>query len=341
MLGLQTSDTETGHLFIQPDYTLPAKDLYRKVARQILLRSGSLEILSSVQHSTTSLLWKNPQLPSWVPNWNTASVHTLSPSAPDRHSAAGARSSTRIDFDGSDILLVKGIEVDIISEVLPLMSGKDLLPVSLRNNGPLRRYFETEAGIRLLSRTMTAGKDWYGALITDSDSHVADFAAYLLQPVDPEKEFFISPIVSLYRQILWAHKWQARQYLIPMLLRHSPTILSEWFQRLWYGKPTRTYDLETLGQQGDVDRFLQAASTTCTGRRLFVTTGGYLGLGPEAMTEGDGVCILFGGSVPFVLRLEDKRGKLVGECYVDKLMSGEAVDKGSLGKIEERLFKLH
>jgi Heterokaryon incompatibility protein (HET) len=341
LLGLRISDTGRGDMFIQPDYKLSAEDLYKKVARQILLRSGSLEILSSVQHSAFSLLGKNQQLPSWVPNWNRAFVHTLSPWASEQHSADRGCSPKRIDFDGTDILLVNGVEVDIISEVLPLMSGKDFLPISLRNSGPLRHYFQTEAGIRLLSRTMTAGKDWYGRLIADSDSHVADFAAYLLQPVDPGKEFFISPIVSLYRQILAAHQWHSDLYIILMLLRHVPTILSEWFQKWWQGELRRKYDLRALGRKGDVDRFLQAASTTCIGRRLFVTTGGYLGLGPEAITEGDRVCILFGGSVPFVLRSEDNRDKLVGECYVEKLMRGEAVEERRLGTMKVKLFKLH
>lgn len=48
--------------------------------------------------------------------------------------------------------------------------------------------------------------------------------------------------------------------------------------------------------------------------RFFATDKGYLGRGPVGMKEGDVVCLLFGGRVPFVLR-EDEDGyyRLVGE----------------------------
>jgi len=49
----------------------------------------------------------------------------------------------------------------------------------------------------------------------------------------------------------------------------------------------------------------------------------------------------FGGSVLFILMHEDEHYKLVGECYVDGLMRGEAVEKLRLGKLEEKHFKLY
>jgi len=45
------------------------------------------------------------------------------------------------------------------------------------------------------------------------------------------------------------------------------------------------------------------------------------------MKEGDLVCILFGGSVPSILRSADEQYQLVGEYYVDGLMRGEGVKK--------------
>jgi hypothetical protein len=38
------------------------------------------------------------------------------------------------------------------------------------------------------------------------------------------------------------------------------------------------------------------------GRCLFITTQGYMGIGPARMVPGDLVCSLFGASVPFLLR---------------------------------------
>jgi hypothetical protein len=73
-------------------------------------------------------------------------------------------------------------------------------------------------------------------------------------------------------------------------------------------------------------------------RRFFVTREGKFGLGPAGILSGDKVYILPSGPVPFILRLLqpgelDKpcthtKGPcfvLVGDCYLDGIMSGEAL----------------
>ncbi|KAM0145510.1 hypothetical protein ACHAPG_011586, partial [Botrytis cinerea] len=37
-------------------------------------------------------------------------------------------------------------------------------------------------------------------------------------------------------------------------------------------------------------------------RRFFITESGYIGLGPPCMKDGDSVCILFGGTTPYIVR---------------------------------------
>jgi hypothetical protein len=67
---------------------------------------------------------------------------------------------------------------------------------------------------------------------------------------------------------------------------------------------------------------------TIARRRFFITGKRMLGLGPAAIEGGDVVVILFGGSVPFVLRPSDdgRHWRLVGECYVHDVMDSRAVD---------------
>ena len=63
----------------------------------------------------------------------------------------------------------------------------------------------------------------------------------------------------------------------------------------------------------------------------------WIGLAPMASRIGDVVCILYGCSVPVVLRPDADGGKwwqLVGECYVHGMMDGEAI-VGSEGRGEE------
>ncbi|KAJ4352232.1 uncharacterized protein N0V89_007579 [Didymosphaeria variabile] len=59
-------------------------------------------------------------------------------------------------------------------------------------------------------------------------------------------------------------------------------------------------------------------------RRLFNTTGGYLGLGPRDVQKGDSICVLHGSPFPMVLRQLGESWEIVGEAYIHGLMDGEA-----------------
>jgi hypothetical protein len=69
-----------------------------------------------------------------------------------------------------------------------------------------------------------------------------------------------------------------------------------------------------------------------SGRRMFITSRGYIGLGPVHTQIGDEVAILLGGSTPFMLReaVSAKAGEthwnLLGDCYVHGCMDGELVE---------------
>ncbi|OTA52530.1 HET-domain-containing protein [Hypoxylon sp. EC38] len=62
-------------------------------------------------------------------------------------------------------------------------------------------------------------------------------------------------------------------------------------------------------------------------RRFFVTTNGYVGLGPPSLETGDSVCVLVPGTVAYALRDSEKgRWKYVGECYLHGIMNGEIIE---------------
>lgn len=71
-------------------------------------------------------------------------------------------------------------------------------------------------------------------------------------------------------------------------------------------------------------RFLD--TTRKKSRRLMVTSEGYIGMAPCRARPGDAVVVLFGCSIPLILRREGPREEwqLVGEAYVDGFMNGEA-----------------
>ncbi|KAK4183821.1 heterokaryon incompatibility protein-domain-containing protein [Podospora australis] len=90
----------------------------------------------------------------------------------------------------------------------------------------------------------------------------------------------------------------------------------------------------TKEEQDEMIQFERRMETMVRGRRLFVTHGGLLGLGPQSLFQGEGqrcpyeVHIVKGAKVPFVLRTTPEEGKykLIGEAYVFGIMDGEIED---------------
>jgi hypothetical protein len=76
-----------------------------------------------------------------------------------------------------------------------------------------------------------------------------------------------------------------------------------------------------------VQPWLDAFNAHFFDRRLFVTEGGYLGIGPWTLREGDAVSIIPGSYVPYLLRSGDKSGtfSIIGEAYIHGIMHGEAL----------------
>ncbi|KAI8713002.1 hypothetical protein NCS52_01243300 [Fusarium sp. LHS14.1] len=66
----------------------------------------------------------------------------------------------------------------------------------------------------------------------------------------------------------------------------------------------------------------------CISRRFFMTSSGFMGIGPESMKEGDVVVVIFGLYLPFLLRKSEagvNKFVVVGLCYVHGIMEGELV----------------
>jgi len=101
-----------------------------------------------------------------------------------------------------------------------------------------------------------------------------------------------------------------------------------------------------------ISKFPRRVNDVAWNRRLFRTKKlKRLGLAPLHAAEGDILSLLFGCSVPVVLRkLRDNKGnetggyELIGECYLDSMMDGEAVSESRLEQARkdgsEKIFVL-
>ena len=80
---------------------------------------------------------------------------------------------------------------------------------------------------------------------------------------------------------------------------------------------------------------------TCYRRTFFATAEEWLGSCLETVLPGDAIVVLYGGKVPYVLRKQVCGSyRLVGCCYVDGVMDGEAVGMCERSELVERDFRL-
>jgi hypothetical protein len=99
-------------------------------------------------------------------------------------------------------------------------------------------------------------------------------------------------------------------------------------------------DLLEMELPKDVESLLQAIRATVWNRRTFMATksidskGTIVGLMPKHARVNDQLCVLYGCSVPVVLRKHffgDKHcWELIGEAYVEGYMDGEGISLLSL-----------
>jgi len=83
-----------------------------------------------------------------------------------------------------------------------------------------------------------------------------------------------------------------------------------------------------------------AARTVCSARSFFTTENRYMGIGSNAIQNGDVVCVLLGGRVPYILRPQDKHYRLVGAAYVHGVMDGEVIEELRQGNMKEQVFEI-
>jgi hypothetical protein len=361
LLGMKTTDNDpgAGAMFLEPDYTITQNELWKRLAWKSIQLTGKLSILSSVQYSIGSFEsehalgkrnfdWlddvnkSKDLIPSWIPHWQIVYRTTLTPwDASESFAAARGLPLQLKEYDDSvpKVLEVEGIQVGTVGyEGVFMWHDVD---TSFLVSKQLGSFFASRSGLQLLSRTFSAGRDAYGSLTESTERVLSDFAAYVLtlhehwsssnpNRHDSEEDYERDEMSDFdHLGLLNNTSYERReQKSFGVIFKRHPDLKS---------------NLQRWAKNGDYNRFCESAVAICERRRLFLTLNGFLGLGPDPVKEGDIVAVLAGGDVPFLLRplamtnnpvlredIDDtmiKRSEylLVGECYVEGLMKGEAV----------------
>jgi hypothetical protein len=288
LLGLPTndSDPESGESFMTPNYTISYPEVYKCLALKVIENSKNLDILSSVQHGEELDI----NFPSWIPQWDRVFTQNIA-FATCVASSTGFNACFGIGLDPGSPYCCRPIRKEDLAKN---MEGV--------NEGFLKlQGFKLDVISSLVKENGSAGRSTNNILNRYSFDflwgQMRESQERLVSTLTAGKDWYgmrlgdLSQPLADFRNALHKHNSSARLSL----------------------RPTLT---------GDAEKFMQAASNVCRGRRMFKTGQYPIGLGPAATRVGDVVCVLFGCQVPFILRPENDHYRLVGECYVYELMDG-------------------
>jgi hypothetical protein len=285
------------------DYKIPAEQVFINTVDYLLRKYESLDIILIHTRSPTHL-----SLPTWVPDFGSLGS---SSAVPFRHAllnSAYASSATKkaeaVIECGKGILSARGICMAFIRTLAP----------SLETDG-LQTTDSLMVGTALI-------RLWQHFVLNFDDQkldRLAEFARVLLCDI-PESIAAVGSNAA----------------------HHSLDILSLFEEDLWLDD-VRTDQLNSnivQKRQRDIAEALAIIKNIFM-RSLFITDTGALGMAQDSILEGDLICILFGCSIPVILRRVDGHFIYISDACVVGYMYGKAIEELEVGKLEAELFEIH
>jgi hypothetical protein len=305
------------------DYSLPLVRVYTQVARHLLQRQPDLEVLSMVHHTLSDNALEEG-FPSWVPRWHSRSeypgiIFNQTPKS-DAYSTATAVPVQLSPESIEDQIRMKGFMFDTVEKVGPVIEDFDIGPDCFDDNDIFRSEDIIKSYLLPGAVYPTGEESKVALLITLTAGLNVQFEAAQSDPhYLSEAQSFFNAFFELSKKSKRPRRKSADQ----AIRRNKKEGLIPEFE----------------GNDA-VRRYYDAVVNACSQHRIFVTTKGYIGLGPPSMQQDDVVAILFGGKVPLVLRKTDAHWALEGECYLHGVMLGEAIEAWKGGDLTSEWFEI-
>jgi hypothetical protein len=305
-LGGPLSFQPDGEPLVEPDYNKHLSDVNYETACSILRHPREAPfLLSRVKHLSLNSLG-DPNIPSWVPRWDTATEFTIS-----RHYfwyRAGGVDNFRHEVREDRTLAVQGIIIGSVAFTSRI--------IHKHNIGTDPNAWDEEHRVARKPFIDVLWEETLQAASPATDQLENEFAWTLA------RVFPATPGMTCDAQHM--AEFAAYRYLVRSAARESDS------------QPAPSHDIEAF------PRNFMHRLNYCDDLRVAVLDSahsGRLGLVPHVARPGDCCCILLGVPVPMILRpVADNRYILVGESYIDGVMAGEIVEARAEGRVKEAPF---
>ena len=335
LLGLAAESQDVARTpdALRPDYDLDVVQVYEKVASFIFWEYKSLSTLtltSGVAGDVSRTQRKQilEKLPSWVPNWCDFAVRdreiakglnwitysaTGGPATlgfPEHYNASAQFPASLSESQDQSVLRLSGLRADSVARVI-LFDSKTWPAEEHVRETPILQFWE--AAISFLSETN--GMDLVSSFIyaTTAKQHI--LSGKTAEQIQKDGSAYL-------RDILLRDE---HQELLPASHRDGQDIISL---------------LRSMSIGGSVESYASLAGNFCFNRSFIITANARMGIGPTGTRIGDVVTVLFGGSVPYVLRKQRDGYLFIGESYIHGLMDGEAIQRWQQGALKDEIFQL-
>jgi hypothetical protein len=314
--GLMAMPSDLDKLNVTPDYGLTCESVFTRFTRSVV-KAGNLEILRFSQYPKSF----DSKFPSWVPDWQEYPrttfdyqdekdpFHSHSHEPKYLFHASGDTSTFVDDLGDERILGLRGFFVDEIEEL-----GSPLIDDRTDPTPNRTAVLSLLANIKLMCLISESRNN----TIYSSEQRRAEGPWRI--PI-ADIEHVVGPTIIQYNARATSKSLTAFRHVLDFEQRHQ--------ERAFVSAEDRAVTSNMIKrEESNGATQYRSAMATLQKKRPFLTTLGYVGLGPMFARAGDKVVVFQGAAIPFVVRpAGDERYHLLGEAYCDGIMDGEIVNQ--------------
>ena len=289
------------------DYTLPMRQVFINTVDYVLQKSASLDIILIQTKGVADVedFEEDRPLPTWTPHFGARS--SCNP-IPFRH-------ATLDSAYGASALIKAEAKIDLTRGNL---TTRGVIIASVGSIAPSQEAHYAND----LDSGISAVKSWK-AYVRDKFEHstkLLELARLLLcelpESLDSVPDSELLGIFDLFDQDLWSEAQDRDEIEITIEPKRSAA--------------------------ENIDRLeVQTIVYNIYRRNLFITENGDLGMAQDSVLEGDLVCIIFGCSIPVILRRVDEHFIYISDACVVGYMYGKGIQEVEGGKLETETFEIH
>jgi hypothetical protein len=279
--------------------------VYEGATARMLAAAGTPLVLDSDSDNELT------NLPSWVPDWSTRlAARQLSFMHDDLDYRAGGTGKIQAEIRTETLHIGDGYLIDTIAELGSVLKYYTILDVAL---------------------TEPEMDEWMDVIRSS--------VSLILRPQLTERHYLGKEENGTLREAVW--RTAVGNRVFKPNGNPAPSQLSYGFDEFMkfcsFPEKNRTVAMDWTDQMkmhtSRYVEFLRAAITCWGGRRLCVTSKGYVGAVPPSTQVGDEVVVFAGMQTPSVLcRVEFQQHRYVGECYIHGIMNGEVLKEKEAGE---------